>query len=264
MKSLCEVSVWVSLRLHEVSECWSLCEVCMEGTFGMSLRVLPSGLWKVCEICARFLSEDLWGNMSSLCEVSVWGHWGKWYPLWKVSIWEISVKSCFYKIYMLSLLGGISVCLHFWPYCTLWKSEPQKGKGTCFFFFADPSASLSVALLAGAMSTSSPHSSPRTHLSVPLEDLTAPGSRFPLYTTLPWDPKSPRVLPSHRSWPCFYCWIYSGGCLRKWGPKARSGFKEKPATQAGLYPICSTTPGPSPKCWASWQAWGIGSIPIVL
>lgn len=48
-------------------------------------------------------------------------------------------------------------------------------------FFVVPSASLSlVLLLAEAMgSTSSPYSSPRTHLSVPLEDLAASRLKVP-------------------------------------------------------------------------------------
>lgn len=48
-------------------------------------------------------------------------------------------------------------------------------------FFVVPSASLSlVLLLAEAMgSTSSPYSSPRTHLSVPLEDLAAARLKVP-------------------------------------------------------------------------------------
>lgn len=94
LKNGCEVSVrslCQSLWGIYVRSVWSLCEsvqdlcvlsvdeVCLWGFYVRSLwgymrslKGLLSGLWKISEICARFLSEDLWGNMSSLCDVSVW------------------------------------------------------------------------------------------------------------------------------------------------------------------------------------------------
>lgn len=133
------------------------------------------------EALYEVLLESILGSLLNLC-IGFCLRAGRQH---EVPEWGLSMDSCGRYLCKKSLLRNVSVkslCLvsvcflHFWSYCTLWKTEQwKKGKGTCFFLFSSCSISITCSL------------------QVSHRGLCSGSPTFPELTGKPWRGSSPWV-----------------------------------------------------------------------